>query len=346
MTKDTVSIILLNHNGWEDTIECLESIYQLNYVSYNIIIVDNASQDESLVKIRHFCEDELGNNPNSFTNVALIFLEYEGEKYQNKIEAPTTEFGQIEEDSRLRIFLLKNDKNYGFAEGNNIGVRFALHHLNPDYLLFLNNDTVVDKHFLDILVNHCKENDKNAILGPTVYYYDLPQIISVFGGFINFYTGRTIYPQLDEPDEGQLAEESELDYISGCSLMIKRRVLEEIGSFNPHYFLYYEDTELCLRAKMRGHRVRHVSQAKVWHKDSPSSTSPTGVFYLTRNRFYFLRTYSTNVQFLTFLICFFIFYFWFHTLRHIIYYRDLHRLKAFYKGIIAGFKELPTDKPV
>ena len=70
------------------------------------------------------------------------------------------------------MILIKNDKNYGFAEGNNIGIRYALKSLNPTYILLLNNDTVVDNHFLTELVKTGESNDKIAVVGPKTYFYD------------------------------------------------------------------------------------------------------------------------------------------------------------------------------
>ncbi len=180
-----------------------------------------------------------------------------------------------------------------------------------------------------------EQDDGIGILGPTVYDYNDPNRISVFGGFINLYTGVTSYPRRDELDTGQLPPTSKMDYISGCCLLIKRGVLEDIGMFNAHYFLYYEDTELCFRARSRGYKVVHVAMSQVWHKVSPLGISSTGIFYLTRNRFWFLRTYSPYFQFVSFLIFFFLFLFLFHAIRYLIH-GNLKGLRSFYAGIKTG----------
>lgn len=316
-----VCIIILNYQGWEDTLECLESVYQINYPHYDIILVDNASPDESITRIRQFCEEGLKNGP-------IPLREYQVKDHHVEIPEKISD----------GLFLLNCDKNYGFAEGNNIGISFALEHLKPDYLLFLNNDTVVDPAFLDLLVDQGDKNPKIGLLGPTVYDYNHPRRISVYGGYINLYTGVTSYPHRDEVETGQIPLLSELDYISGCCLLIKKGVLAEIGLFNPAYFLYYEDTELCFRAWRKGYQVVHVGKARVWHKVSPLSISPTGIFYLTRNRFWFLREYSNYPQFIFFLVFFFAVLFSFHTLRYLIR-GDVSSIRSFYSGIEEGLSQ-------
>ena len=74
--------------------------------------------------------------------------------------------------SNKKMIIIKNEKNYGFAEGNNIAMRYTLKALNPDYVLLLNNDTVVDREFLGELVKVAENNDKIGIVGPKTYYYD------------------------------------------------------------------------------------------------------------------------------------------------------------------------------
>lgn len=326
-----VSIIIINWNSWKDTLKCLESVYKINYPDYNVILLDNASMDESIEKIRDYCKGKIKvespffeYNPN---NKPIEIIEYTNKEIEAK--------KSIKEADKKSI-LIKNDKNYGFAEGNNIGIRYALNSLNSDYILLLNNDTVVDNDFLDKLVKTAENDEQIGIVGPAVYCYDKPDKISVFGGYIKFNTGRNVYPGLNKSEIPVSLEENEIDYISGCSLLIKRKTLEDIGVLNTNYFLYYEDTELSLRAKRRGYKVSCVPAAKIWHKISPSSVSSTGIYYLTRNRFWLIKTYASNSQYYLFIIFFFIFYFWFHTFRHLIYYRDFKRLISFYNGIKDG----------
>jgi len=110
MENPKVAIIIVNWDGWEDTIECLESLYRIDYPNYEIIIIDNHSQDDSVRRIKDYSEGK-------------------------------------------ELTIIENEDNYGFAEGNNIGIRYALKYLKPKYILLLNNDTVVDKDFLKELIS-------------------------------------------------------------------------------------------------------------------------------------------------------------------------------------------------
>jgi GT2 family glycosyltransferase len=135
MNYPHVSIIILNWNGSEDTVECLESVYKIKYPNYNIILLDNASNDESLEKIRGYLEGKIKVKSPFFEyarNKPLKFREY----LKNEIESLKNRDNHY---LNKELILIKNDKNYGFTEGNNIGIRYALNTLNSDYILLLNN---------------------------------------------------------------------------------------------------------------------------------------------------------------------------------------------------------------
>ncbi|MEN6514775.1 glycosyltransferase, partial [Methanoculleus sp.] len=149
-----VSIIILNWNGWKDTIECLESVYQITYQNYDVIVVDNGSENESIEKIKEYARGNLEVTSRFFDysreNKPLHYIEY-------SLDETKAEKGKEAEIADLpswkKLILINNMKNYGFAEGNNIAIRYALKVLNPEYVLLLNNDTIVDRNFLDELVN-------------------------------------------------------------------------------------------------------------------------------------------------------------------------------------------------
>ncbi|MEN4006462.1 MAG: glycosyltransferase [Methanobacterium sp.] len=130
--KPNVSIIILNWNGWKDTIECLESLYQIDYPNYEVIVVDNASSDNSIEKIRDYCKGKI--------KVKSEFFEYNSINKPIEIfELNKDETRKIEEmyynlPSNRKLILIKNDQNYGYAEGNNIGIRYALNTLENFYL--------------------------------------------------------------------------------------------------------------------------------------------------------------------------------------------------------------------
>jgi len=189
----------------------------------------------------------------------------------------------------LRI--LENEKNTGFAEGNNLGLRFA-QSLGVDYTLLLNNDTEVAPNFLGELVEAAEADPSIAMLGPTIYYYDTPDRIWSAGGLINPHNGRARMVGLDEIDRNQFhAGCREVDFVTGCALLVRMSVVEQVGLLDPRFFLYYEEVEWCSRVRAAGFKVCHVPSSRVWHKISAEAraASPQVHYYMTRNRLLFLH---------------------------------------------------------
>jgi hypothetical protein len=280
-----VSIIILNWNGWKDTIECLESVYQMEYNNYNVILVDNGSEDESINMIRKYCSGDLEIKSNFFDynihNKPLDLIEY------SKIEAESLSVeNSFSDDLKLnnKLILIKNDNNYGFSEGNNIGIKFSVETLNPDYILLLNNDTIIDKNSLKELVSYACNNKGVGIVGPTVYYYDDPEKVAYIGHNVNLCSGRISDP------ENIPSVPLKIDFVVGCGLLIKTEVIKNIGMLDQAYFLYYEDVDLCLRTRKSGYDVFYVPSSKIWHKiPLKENRSLTSYYYGNRNSFLLIK---------------------------------------------------------
>lgn len=333
-----VSIIILNWNGWEDTIECLESLYQIAYPNYDAIVVDNGSEDESIQKIKEYSEGKI--------EVESKFFEYFRDNKPIKIIEYTREEAEAgggkEKEiadllSNRKLIIIKNEKNYGFAEGNNIAMRYALKALNPDYVLLLNNDTVVDKEFLNQLVKVAESDERIGIVGPKIYYYDDPEIIQTIGVNINFWSGNTIslgYKKTDD-DIGLNSEIFIVDYVYGACFLIKREVMTAIGLLDPDLFLYGEEIDWSLRAKINGYKSICCLDTQIWHKSQASSSKNLNfsVYYPTRNRILLLRRYATKFQ-----ILFSIPYFIMFNFIVIVHNKGfkLNYMKCFFKGIVEG----------
>ena len=243
-TWPKVSIIILNFNGLEDTVDCLESLKKITYPNYEVIVVDNGSK----------------------VNEAEILKEM----YRDYIHA------------------IRNDRNYGFAGGNNIGIKRALDG-RADYVLLLNNDTVVDESFLSELVKVCENDRRIGIVGPKVYFYDKPDVISSAGAKIDFYRGE--FPPIgeNEVDYGQYDKVRDVDYVSGCALMVKKEVVERVGFLDPRYFLYTEEVDYAVRVRKAGFNIVFVPKAKIWHKIGRSSDDLQKLYYRLRNKLFFAR---------------------------------------------------------
>ena len=191
-----------------------------------------------------------------------------------------------------KVILIRNERNLGFCEGNNMGIRHALQH-GADYVLLLNSDTEVDPRFLTILVETAEADERIGMAGPMVCYYDDPQRIWSAGGLIEgLAVPRTL--RHNQIDDGQDEAVMDLDYVAGCALLVKASVIQHIGLLDARFFAYHEDADWCTRARMAGFRVVYVPQARVWHKVSPGARdhSPHHIYFMTRNRLLFLKKYG------------------------------------------------------
>ncbi|MDI6896786.1 glycosyltransferase family 2 protein, partial [Methanocella conradii] len=200
------------------------------------------------------------------------------------------------------VTLVENGKNLGFAAGNNVGIRLALKGAY-DYVLLLNNDTVVDPCFLRAMVATADADPAIGIVGPKIYYYDDPKRIWFAGGHVNHWLGETSHVGQNELDDGRYDVIKDTDFITGCALLIKRKALEEIGLLDERMGFYFEDNDLCARARKRGYRIVYVPEAKIWHKvaSSAGKVNDLQLFYFTRNRLIFMRRYANRLQFAVFL---------------------------------------------
>ncbi|MEN6553318.1 MAG: glycosyltransferase family 2 protein [Methanobacterium sp.] len=306
-----VAIIILNWNGWEDTIECLESVYQIAYPLYEVIVVDNGSKDDSIERIKNYAEGKIKVESKfiefSLENKPIYVKEY----LKNELESSISIKKSIKNPfSRRNLILIKNDNNHGFAEGNNIGIRFALNNLNSDYILLLNNDTIVDPYFLNELIKVAESDSHIGILGPTIYEYKDPQEIQSAGAKIHWNKGEVVNLI---PNENKYSEEPEnVDSVIGCALLAKSELFYKIGYLNKDYFAYLEETEWCVRAHKALYKIVYVPKGKIWHKGGATSNKITGftLFHYTRNKFWFMKKHSSKKQYISYLIYFFGFRAW------------------------------------
>ena len=232
--------------------------------------------------------------------------------------------------------IIENRENLGFAKGNNVGIKRAMEKV-VDYVLLLNNDTIVDKEFLKGLVR-AAESDRNVgIVGPTIYYYTSPNRIQSAGVKIYWNTGNQNLLRANDLDIGPHKIE-EVDYVSGCALLAKSELFEKIGFLNTEYFAYWEETDWCISAKKAGYKVLCIPNAKIWHKGQSSTNKISGLhtYYMTRNMFWFMKKHACRRDFIVFLAYFFGFQFWYKNSILLIYHRDFNKFTFFCKGINDG----------
>jgi GT2 family glycosyltransferase len=327
-----ISIVILNWNGWKDTIECLESFYQISYPIYEIIVVDNGSIDKSIEKIREYCKGKIKVESKFFkydeSNKPIKIIEYTREESVNG--GKESELENI--DSNKKLLLIKNEKNYGFPEGNNIGIRFSLKNLNPKYICLLNNDTVVEKDFLNKLVGATEKDLSIGIIGPKILYYDHQEIINSAGAEMNWKTGLGKNIGIGEIDEGQYNIIQDTVYSHGACMLIKKEVFFSIGLLDERFFILFEDTDFSIRAKKQGYRCLYYPYAKIFHKEERSRKNIPiiNLYYSIRNRILISRKYSNGwIVYILFLIFIGLFI-------ECIRERRLERARAMFLGLLDG----------
>ena len=198
-----------------------------------------------------------------------------------------------------RVKIIENKTNLGFAEGNNVGLREALR-TRPDHILLLNNDTIVDKMMLANLIDRMDQEVDCGIVGPKMLYHEPSDLIWAAGNRINLMTGESIRLQAEQLDDESDEAPKEVDFITACGILLKREVIDEIGLLDQRVFIYYEETDWCMRARNAGWRIMYEPRAKLWHKISAAmgSSSPATDYYMSRNSFLFL---AKNLLFYLFL---------------------------------------------
>jgi GT2 family glycosyltransferase len=187
------------------------------------------------------------------------------------------------------VTVIENGENLGFAAGNNVGIRAALAS-GARYIMLLNNDTVVEPGLVAKLVAVLDQHAQAGIVGPKMLYFEPPDVIWCAGNRINWLTGKTDRCGAEVRDQGPAEPVREVDYITACAVLLRREVIEQVGLLDPRFFIYYEETDWCVRARRAGWRILYCPHARIWHKVSAAmgTTSPATDYYFNRNRLLFL----------------------------------------------------------
>lgn len=218
------------------------------------------------------------------------------------------------------IIVLANDQNLGFAEGNNVGINYAIH-LGYDFLWILNNDTIIDSNCLEYLRDSYCSYDELTAMTCSIYHYDKPDKLWYGGGQLRrmSFSASQNTSNIDCPS-------ANVDFVSGCCIFASVELFNTIGTFDANFFAYHEDLDLSLRIKKHGGKLIFLKKASILHKVSSSfnktrhsetkGTSSPFVIYLTvRNKFYIIRKHSENAI-------------------HFSYAFTLHLLKSFFYAAI------------
>lgn len=285
-------IITLNWNGKSDTIECLQSLYKIEYPNYEIVVVDNWSTDDSV------------------------------EVFKNKF---------------VGLSVIENKKNLGYGAGVNKGLEFA-YFKGADYFLILNNDTIIDRMAPTEMVKLAESDADVGFVSGKVYFYDKLDIIQTVGKKENRICLAEGQIGMRERDVGQFDKIEDRDFVDDVFLLVRRRVIEEVGMYDPQFFAYGEIIDWCVRVRKAGYKIMYTPGAKIWHKVSMSTgggSNPINIYYITRSRIICIKKHFSPARFCFYTAVLFFYY----APRTIVSYskrRQFGMLLGYLKGIGCG----------
>jgi GT2 family glycosyltransferase len=230
MTTKRVGIVILNLNGIDDTLECLESVQSQKYRDYKILLIDNGSKNNSVKILKKY-------QSNHKENTELVIL----------------------------------PKNIGFTGGVNTGIEWALKN-GFDYVALVNNDLILDKNWLGILVGASDEPEVGICTG-LLLHRDGKTIDST-GDWYSIWG--LPFPRNRNENTEKAAKDGFVFSASGGASLYKTSLLKEIGMFDQDFFAYYEDTDISFRAQLAGYKVKYSKTAVAYHKQGETSKKMPG----------------------------------------------------------------------
>ena len=291
-----LGIVLVNWNGWPDTLECLESLLR-STIPLRVTVVDNASTDGSL---RHLAEWAEGGVAATATATAMARLS--SPPVPKPVEAVTLDptAARISSPGKGWLTFIDAGRNLGFAGGNNLGMAYLLRDPAIDYVWLLNNDTVVEAGAAAALLSQLDASFNVGMCGTVVCYYDRPDTLQCLNGSrFNPWTGvstgiATNLPATTPYDPAAIA--SATDMVLGASLAVSRRFVDVVGPMAESYFLYLEEIDWAYRNRgrfpigfARGAVVYHKDGGSIGSSDTKGARSPKADYWLLRSRLMFVR---------------------------------------------------------
>ena len=267
MSKERVYIVVLNWNGWRDTVLCLESVGRLLIDGFvlGVVVVDNGSMDGSVNEIRK-------------------------RKYGIR-----------------NLEIIENGENLGYAGGNNVGMQYALDKGADWVMVLNNDTRVAKNLIIHLIEAGMKHKDAGALAPKIYFEKgcefhkkrykkgEAGKVIWSAGGEIDWQNVFGKNRGVDEVDKGQYDEEAEVDFASGACVLCRAKALVGVGLFDEKYFMYFEDADLAIRMRNKGWKTVYVPEACVWHKVAGSSGIGSGLndYFIIRNRLYFGMRYAS-----------------------------------------------------
>lgn len=234
----------------------------------------------------------------SYRNVEIIVVD----------NASTDKSGEKLKDKYPEITLFTNIENLGFTGGNNKGIQYALNE-GKDYVMLLNNDTVVTESFIEPLIASIDTDAKAGAVQPKILYNKVRTLLWNAGGTFNKYFSQTKTIGEGETDLGQYDQAGETEWITGCCFLVKSEVVRKVGLLDDKFFIYFEDADWSFKIKQLGMKMLYEPTSKIYHeagmsdnnreKHNEGNVSPFSHYMGVRNHLYFTRRYAKGAYFLT-----------------------------------------------
>jgi len=294
-----LSIVILNYKNWKDTIDCLASLFDVTYDSYQTIVVDNDSQNGSLEEITKWLIAR---------QIQPLHLSQEQSERGNFKDNP--------------VVLIQSDTNHGYAAGNNIGIRRAIQ-AGSSYVMILNNDTIVKKDFIEPLVSFMNNDSDIAMTGPKILDSNgnidrtsARRRPKISGYFFRFGIMNILFPNNRWIREYYYSGEydydapKEVDVLSGACLLMRAEIIKRMDYMDDGTFLFFEEFILCEKIRMQHKKAFVIPASKIMHKKGSSIENDQSTFILDKSveSFrYYLTEYRRLPVFLASLIMFYVY---------------------------------------
>lgn len=240
--------------------------------------------------------------------------------------------------------VLISRENLGFAGGNNLAIRQA----KGQYILLINNDTLVPPDFLEPMVRVMEEHKEIGIVSPKIYYADAPNTLQYAGiDGIHRFTGRGLSPAKQKRDDGSFDRSGPTYFAHGACMLVRSEVFQKVGLLSEDYFLYYEELDFCEAVRAAGWDIFYTADSHILHRESSSigKTNPLKTYYMFRNRWLFMRNWYTGFSYYLFVIYFLTIGVPWHLLKH---WRkgEKEHVQAILKGVRWHFssKKMKVDE--
>lgn len=266
-----VYIILVNYTKYQDTIECLESIFNSSYKNFQVLVVDNSPNDISIINIKKWLNNDYKEIETLYQN--LVYPLINAPLPYTCVDENTIDKAQGIYDTP--VVLIKAINN-GFAAANNIALKHVSKHANDaSFLWVLNNDTVIDTLAIEKLIAFYTANTANSyfITSKLLYYHNYNKIQAVVGNY-NKWTGSSYHIGEGEEDRGQYDnyQLTDSNYLVGASMFMPHKFIKQVGLMREDYFLYFEDLDWSREAIKKGFKLALQPAAKVYHKEGGTNT--------------------------------------------------------------------------